>query len=197
MLKDRDISSILYATYNTAYQGVLKEYEDNISDLYDIVPSQGASETYSFLDDLVSMQEVGRTTARLVANYAQKEFSVPNTPFGVDFGISRIEYKRNAELKGVKRAENVAKSAKRLYAKLVLRQLNGAFTTSEIFDGNSLINATHAINDDTNINNLISGALTETTFITAVTRLEGFAISPIDGESEDIFPLSSNVINYF
>ena len=30
MLKDRDISSILYATYNTAFQGVLKDYDDNI-----------------------------------------------------------------------------------------------------------------------------------------------------------------------
>ncbi len=186
------ILGALYASYKEKFNEALKTYDSNIDELFEVVPSSAPAETYSFIEDLVSMNEIGRDTARLVSNYSQKEFSVTNTTFSTDFSVSRQEYKYNKGLKGMNKAKNVAKAAKKLYGKLVLKQLNGAFSTSTIFDGQPLISATHEINENTNIDNLITGGFSAGKLEEAITRLESFAIVPVNGEAEDIYPLSDN-----
>ncbi len=182
-LTNSDQLSLLYASYQPAFEEVIKTYQTPFDDMFKSVPSVGPSETYNFLLDFSSVTKVGKAVTNFVSNYSDVTFTVANEDYRGNFSVSRAEVRQQKEGRGAERAEGLARQMKRFKSELVVLALANAFNETKAFDGKPLIASDHDLNEGSTINNLITGALTPEKFEEAYERLDSFVITSIDDEN--------------
>lgn len=174
---------ITVPTYDAINTTLSKSFQDGVAEslskpgvfkpLYTNVPSSGRMNVYQWLNNVPTMREWMKGSERVYRNVETKDFSVSNRMFEATVSIPLIDVEDNQLGTYGPLAKDLGYEATRLPDQLIGDLLNGAFDSTQTYDGEYWCSNSHTVGAST-IDNLTSGALSYSTYVTAYQMLLNF-----------------------
>ena len=189
------------STPDIIYQNLLNIFQKGIENaptvgeqVYEMVNSTSNANVYGWLQHIPGFREWYKNQPRVIRNVETNQYTVANRKFEntIAVPIDDVEDNQLSSYSGI--VKQMGATGKTLKDEIVFSMFNNAFATQLAYDGLSWVNAAHKAGLST-INNLMTGALSATTFEAAVTHLRSFTVKPDKiSEARPLNPMANNLL---
>jgi phage major head subunit gpT-like protein len=167
------VSQAIYQNLRTDFQKGIENYKPIAKPIYQVVPSTGDANVYSWLGHMPGFKEMYKGKSRILRNVQTFEYRVANRKFEDTIVIDEDDVSDNQLGQYKTAASSLAAAGMQIYDQLVFELLNNAFASTTCYDGAYLISDTHTVGIST-LDNKGTAALSDNALEAAINAMAGW-----------------------